>query len=78
VARKKDVIPEDVREFFRKQGKIGGKKGGALSWANMTPEEKTARAKKAVAARKWHAVKPVEEKKPAADKKKATRKRAKT
>ena len=73
MSRKKEVIPEEVKEFFRKQGSIGGKKGGALGWAGLTPEQRTARAKKAVAARKWHAVKPVEETAPAADKKKAAR-----
>jgi hypothetical protein len=45
-------------EFFQKQGAIGGAIGGKRAWANMTPEERTERAKKMVAARKWHPVKP--------------------
>jgi len=34
----------------QKGGKKGGKKGGTIAAANMTPEERTARAKKAAAA----------------------------
>jgi hypothetical protein len=53
-------LPPDVLEYFRKQGakggRIGGKIGGKRSLETMTPEERTARAKKAsdaaVAARK--------------------------
>jgi hypothetical protein len=48
-------IPADVLEWFRKQGAkggaIGGSKGGKMAAANMTPEQRIARAKKAVAAR---------------------------
>ena len=47
----KQKLPEDVLEYFRQQGKIGGKLGGAKAWENLTPEERSARAKKAVAAR---------------------------
>jgi hypothetical protein len=36
-------------EFFRKQGARGGKIGGKRSLETMTPEERTARAKKAAA-----------------------------
>ncbi len=47
-------LPPEVLEFFRKQGakggKIGGKIGGKRSLETMTPEERTARAKKASAA----------------------------
>jgi hypothetical protein len=58
MAKKK--LPPEVLEYFRKQGarggKIGGKIGGKRSLETMTPEERTARAKKAstaaVAARK--------------------------
>ena len=49
-------------DFFRKQGSIGGKLGGRISSDNMTPEQRRARALKAVAARKWHPVKSDEEK----------------
>ena len=47
-------LPPEVMEFFRKQGakggKIGGKIGGKRSLETMTPEERSARAKKASAA----------------------------
>jgi hypothetical protein len=52
MAKKK--LPPEVLDFFRKQGakggKIGGKIGGKRSLVTMTPEERTARAKKASAA----------------------------
>jgi hypothetical protein len=52
MAKKK--LPPEVLEYFRKQGakggKIGGKTGGKRSLETMTPEERTARAKKASAA----------------------------
>jgi len=38
-------------EFFKQQGAKGGKIGGKLAAENMTPEERSARAKKAVDAR---------------------------
>jgi hypothetical protein len=48
-------LPESAKEFFRragaKGGKIGGAKGGATAAANMTPEQRQARARKAAAAR---------------------------
>ena len=34
-------------DFFRKQGAKGGKKGGADSWAKLTPAQRKARATKA-------------------------------
>src|SRR5215831_5051912 len=47
-------MPPDVLEYFRKQGakggKVGGKIGGKRSLETMTPEERSARAKKASAA----------------------------
>ena len=50
----KKKLPPDVLEYFRKQGakggKIGGKIGGKRSLETMTPEERSARAKKASAA----------------------------
>ena len=52
MAKKK--LPPEVLEYFRKQGakggKIGGPIGGKRSLETMTPEERTARAKKASAA----------------------------
>lgn len=49
MARKK--LPPEVLEFFRKQGTRGGKIGGKKAAASMTPEQRSARARKAVAAR---------------------------
>jgi hypothetical protein len=53
MARKK--LPPDVLDFFKKQGakggKLGGSAGGTKAAANMTPEQRSARAQKAVAAR---------------------------
>lgn len=53
MAKKK--LPPDVLEYFRKQGakggKVGGKIGGKRSLETMTPEQRTERARKAVAAR---------------------------
>jgi hypothetical protein len=50
----KKKLPPEVLEYFREQGakggKIGGKIGGKRSLETMTPEERTARAKKASAA----------------------------
>jgi hypothetical protein len=41
---KKKAIPEDVLDYFRKQGARGGKIGGKRSLETMTPEERAARA----------------------------------
>jgi hypothetical protein len=49
VAKKK--LPPDVLEFFRKQGSKGGKIGGKKAAESMTPEQRSERARKAVAAR---------------------------
>ena len=43
-------MPKDILEFFRKTGRQGGKIGGKRSLETMTPEQRTARAKKAAAA----------------------------
>jgi hypothetical protein len=43
-------LPNDVAEFFRGTGRMGGKIGGKRSLETMTPEERSARAKKAAAA----------------------------
>lgn len=52
-------LPAEVMAFFRAQGAKGGKIGGSLSWASLTPAERSARAKKAsvagVAARRKNA-----------------------
>ena len=48
-------LPLEVLEYFRKEGakggKIGGKIGGKRSLVTMTPEQRSERARKAVAAR---------------------------
>jgi len=52
---KRKKLPRDVLEYFRGQGKrggkIGGSAGGKKAAASMTPEQRSARARKAVAAR---------------------------
>lgn len=48
---KKKKLPPDVLEYFRKQGAKGGKIGGKRSMETMTAEERSARARKASAAR---------------------------
>jgi hypothetical protein len=42
-------MPKDILEFFKETGRQGGKIGGKRSLQTMTPEERTARAKKAAA-----------------------------
>ncbi len=49
--RRKPVLPTEVRQYFQEQGRQGGKVGGKLRWKDIPPEERTAHAKKAVAAR---------------------------
>jgi hypothetical protein len=44
-------LPKDVRAYFSKLGKKGGKKGGAIRAANMTEQERSESARKAVLAR---------------------------
>ena len=44
-------LPPEVLEFFRRQGAKGGRIGGKRSLETMTPEERSERARKAVAAR---------------------------
>lgn len=53
-------IPKDIRAYFSKLGKKGGKKGGAVRASNMTPGERSESARKAVTAR-WQRVKATEE-----------------
>lgn len=45
-------LSESAKAFFRAQGAKGGKLGGKIAAANMTPEQRSARAKKASLARK--------------------------
>jgi general stress protein YciG len=48
MAKKK--LPEEVLEFFRKQGRKGGKKGGKARAKALSPEQRSAIARKAGAA----------------------------
>jgi hypothetical protein len=60
MAKKKEQVL--TLEFFRQHGARGGKLGGRKSSENMTPEQRSERARKAVAARKWHPLLTDEEK----------------
>jgi hypothetical protein len=44
-------LPKDVRAYFSRLGKKGGKKGGAARAANMTDEQRSESARNAVLAR---------------------------
>jgi hypothetical protein len=46
MAKKLD-LPAEVLEYFRSQGARGGKIGGKRSLETMTPEQRSARARKA-------------------------------
>jgi len=48
-------LSAEALEFFRKQGAKGGKIGGKISAGSMTAKQRTARARKAAAAR-WRNV----------------------
>jgi hypothetical protein len=48
---RKDKLSPEALEFFKKQGAKGGRLGGSKAWENLTAEERSARAKRAVAAR---------------------------
>jgi hypothetical protein len=51
-------LPPEVLEFFRRQGAKGGRIGGKRSLETMTPEARSERARKAVAAREARRQKP--------------------
>lgn len=44
-------LPPDIRDFFVKMGRKGGKLGGSVRAANMTAEQRSESARKAVQAR---------------------------
>jgi len=48
--RLKGKLPDDVVAFFKKAGRKGGKLSGAARMEKMTPEQRSAVAKKASAA----------------------------
>ena len=47
----KTKLPKDVRDFFVKQGSLGGKIGGKKRMSGLTPEQRSELGRKAVAAR---------------------------
>lgn len=47
----KKKLPPEILEYFKKQGAKGGKKGWSKAWEQLTPEQRSAKAKKAVQAR---------------------------
>jgi len=49
-------VPKQVRAYFSKLGKKGGKKGGTARASNMSPEQRSESARNAVRAR-WASVK---------------------
>jgi hypothetical protein len=55
----KKTLPPDVREFFVKMGRKGGKIGGAARAANMTAKQRSESARRAVQSR-WAKQKAVE------------------
>jgi hypothetical protein len=51
-------LPKDVRDFFVKQGSLGGKIGGKKRMSGLSPEQRSELARKAVAARIKKAARP--------------------
>ena len=47
----KKTLPPDVRDFFVRMGRKGGKIGGSMRAANMTAKQRSESARKAVQAR---------------------------
>jgi hypothetical protein len=47
---RKATIPDEVREYFRKEGARGGKRSAAGRLEKMTPEQRSEVARKAAAA----------------------------
>lgn len=54
----KKKLPEDALEFFRQQGAKGGRAGAKRRLETLTPERRSAIAKKAAEARWKKAAKP--------------------
>jgi hypothetical protein len=51
----KKKLPPEIREYFVRMGKMGGASGGRARAANMTAEQRSESARKAVQAR-WSKV----------------------
>ena len=49
MARKK--MPDDIRAYFERMGRLGGKIGGKVRAEKLTPERRKAIARAAIAAR---------------------------
>jgi hypothetical protein len=49
--KNKPVVPQEPLEYTKEQRRASGSRGGLKSSANMTPEQRVERAKKAIAAR---------------------------
>lgn len=47
----KNTLPPELLEYFREQGRKGGKIGGKARAEKLTPEQRSEIARKAVAAR---------------------------
>lgn len=47
----KKPLPPEIREYFAKEGRKGGLKGGPARAAKMTPQERSESARKAVKVR---------------------------
>jgi hypothetical protein len=57
----KKKLPPEIREYFVRMGKKGGALGGRTRAENLSPEERSDSARKAVMAR-WQKVKANEDK----------------
>ena len=51
VAKKR--LPPDIRDFFVKMGRKGGKLGGSVRAANMTAEQRSESARKGFVRARW-------------------------
>ena len=47
----KRAVPAELSEYFAKIGRKGGRKGGSIRAANMTAEERSESARRAIQAR---------------------------
>jgi hypothetical protein len=54
---RKKRLPEDIRDYFVKMGRIGGRQGAQARMEKVSPERRREIARKAIAAR-WARQKP--------------------